>query len=534
MLSWMSADNLAHAGSREFGLVPGLNVVCGPVGSGKTMLLKDCLFLLLTGRIPGNRTLESLGKKFRASVSLRGRDGQTLTVVRSGSSVSVMEDPSVTSAAAACERVAAFAGLPSNRLFDLCYVNGITLPGTVLTSSALLGVVRGTAKTEGLQALGKQVNARYKELQQELDVLALHLSAPDDTAAAQAAVEAAKQRLSRAETALASTVSGEAISRQVLECPDPEESRKAIKTLRDKLGKLAEDPQAAAKVDGLACYKFLKGLIDADLALAADRYPGRSFVPGTEDWDDAMGKMPSLVSAYGEALALGDNLLADPDTLRYLLRQYADVSTRKTTTADNRAKAQAFLDYVAALRQEKAEAMRELDVAAVLLEKSQQAAVAKRNGQARKDHLEKICARFKQALELLQPSGKHSVEKEIVEALLSQVLLIATDLLNRCGIDGIMEYSADEGLTLRRGDSRCPSNELSGGELVAVALSLRLVLGLCSEKPPFLVLDDVTGALGRLVPGVCDMLAEYSADTDTPIVLITHDVSARGDHMIQF
>lgn len=526
MLSWISADGIPHTSGRAFGLVPGLNVVCGPVGSGKSMLFRDCLFLLLAGKVPGARTLAALGDKCRLTASVCA-GGKSVTVTRNGAKVAVLEDQDAKTAAAVCERVASFTGIPSSRLFELCYVSGLTLPSTVLTPGNLLNLVRAAAGIGGLQAFGQQVNSALSDAEIELRTLAEHAAVPAaDAEPASSALARAETRMAEIRAWLEGNAAAERLSRDVMAASLSAEVRTRLGALEAELGPLASAADAAAVVDSMMNYRFLRDLLAPDIPLAMK--------PGTKDWGMMKEALPRMTEVYERILAMGPALDADPNRLRGLLSERDRLKSVPVTSEQNREKASRFIAYADRLRAELAELEGQARVCrARMADEARLASMCGRMA-GRRAELERAVPRYRQALELLQPGSKLSVERDVVGDLLHGVLGDATAMLNGSGVPGELVYDAASGLRLSRGGAECPAAQLSGGEVSLAALTMRLATDRAFGSSPFLVVDDVTGPLGRLVPAMCDTLAGYAAETGKTIVLITHDPAARGDNILQF
>jgi len=522
MLTCMSVEGLDHMPKREFGFTSGLNVVHGPVGSGKSMVLRDVLFLLLAGKVPGKRKLASLGKKMRLSVGME-RGDESLTIYRTGSTVSVMERPDLTSSSDVTAAVATFLGVPSSQLVDRCYVSGLTLPASVLTAGSVLSAVRGAIGSAALTAFAKDVNAVAIRKKSESDQClgASVQSVPEGMENIDNELGGMRADLAKVKADIEASREGKVTSQQVLGCQLDTDVAARIDQMLEHLGAWADRGDARAVLGEASGYMFLKRRVDMCLH--------------DEVKIEDLKRFSYLLEAYYDASCLESNGAGNPGELLQALDHLKQCRTMTTTTSENKKNATQFLVYCQKLDSRANLLAADIRGREELRKSADQIRSQKESNRVRAAELGKQATTLITALEFLQPSGPHSVEKRLCEARLAGVMGYASELMQAAGVAGKLRYSADDGLSLERGNGNlCPVAELSGGEVTLAALVLRLSQDLKFSKVPFLILDDITGPLGDLTSGVCDMLIGHAARMKSMIVLPTHDRRARGDNIIAF
>jgi len=522
MLTCMSVEGLDHMPKKDFGFTSGLNVVHGPVGSGKSMVMRDVLFLLLAGKVPGKRKLASLGKKMRLSVGIESGD-ESLTIYRTGSTVSAMEMPDLTSSSEVTAAVSAFLGVPSSQLVDRCYVSGLTLPASVLTAGSVLSAVRGAIGSAALATFAKDVNAVAIQKKSEADrcLGASEQPAPEGMEHIDNELGEMQTDLAKVKADIEASREGKATSQQVMDCMLNTDVALNIAALLEKLGSWAERADAVDVFENAAGYVFLKRCLDADFDLGATMCELEQFT--------------QTCMAYQTGLDLERSESQLPSLMLFNLKQLKYIRELTTTTAENKDNAAKFIAYCRGLDAQANQLESDIHSREALRKSADQIRSQKESNRARAAELGKQVTTLTTALEFLQPSGPHSVEKRLCEARLAGVMGYASELMQAAGVAGKLRYSADDGLSLERGNGNlCPVAELSGGEVTLAALVLRLSQDLKFSKVPFLILDDITGPLGDLTPGVCDMLIGHAARMKSMIVLPTHDRRARGDNIIAF
>jgi hypothetical protein len=314
------------------------------------------------------------------------------------------------------------------------------------------------------------------------------------------------------------------VCRQVLACADIEAVNKEIAEIVAAVGPalagLSPD-RADAELRRFAILKFVSDLADH----AAKR--------GLSD-EAILSFLPELAEPLSSARGLAQALKEDPQATRLRLSRLFSIKQQPATSADNRRRTQEYMLAHDRLQAALNAALSEQTASQARLQQAKKAFESAAHHRAEAARLAARLSKGELALSILRPGGKFSVEKQMVETMLSTVLEDATRLWEMCGMAGELKYTAEEGMQLLRGAQAVPACELSGGETSLAALTLRLSLTAAVRPVPFMVLDDITGPLGSLTPDVCSMLSVYARETGTDLVLITHDYNARGDCLVAF
>lgn len=514
MLEYLSASGLNGVKDMSLGFDPRVTAVLGPVGAGKTMLLRDVLFLLLTGKIPGKRTLDSLGRKMRALCALV-KPGQSLCLSRVNGKTTVLEDGGISGVAAVAQRISEFTGVPTSSMYDLCYCNGITLPSTLLTSGALLSLVR-SALGSGVQTAGKLVGAELSSAKGAVDALQRISGQPVDIQKLEAEYNQLQERIAQREAQLRESAVYAEVAMHVVQCPTDEELAEQIQQATQFLGGYAAMPEDVFQrsVFQLPVRQFAADCLAQATSNAGDISLIRRWMPMLGETAD---------------LPVSDVTPAQLCAARARLQTLLDT---ESTPAANKEAAERYLEWHDGLRFESSRCQGELATVRSQLEIAQHAAAERNQIEADIQHLRQYAGLLETLLDYFQPSGKYSIEKQVIENLFSGLLRTATDLLETSGIVGELKYSAEDGLYLARREN-IPVDELSGGELTLAALTVRLAVTEHLKPVPLLILDDATGPLGKLLPACCYMLEQWSTRTGTQVIVITHDTHVHANHICE-
>jgi len=518
MLKQLYARGLSGLPDVSFDFVPGLNVITGPIGSGKTMRTRDILFLLLAGRMPSKRTNDCLGKKSQMGVTL-DNDLQTMSILRSGASVRLLEDQTVSGSGPIKERVAMMTGIPATDLAELCYCSGMKLQANMQLSSSFLSTMRA-AIGSSTSRFSDLVSSEVSSVRGRLAVEAQRsLAVPVDLEDLRMQVAKADEARAAAEAELAAAGESEAVCRAVLSArlaSDVEEQIRDLEKILKPVLALSEK-EVCRLVDEASLYGMA-----GQIASEIEAYIGSGRML---EASPTLARLLEQAGRYAEAVKAG----APIKELRGLLDEYRGLAVAPVVSRSDKDKAETYLRYVDDLRNAAgaaADACRNLMAALTLAERAEAGRTA---GAEETDRLSSYLARLELLQDCVLPSGMQSVEKQLVETVSSGVLGAATDYLCLCGMHAEMQYDTTVGITLVRSDGPVKAQELSEGETMIAALCLRLAIAHTLKPIPFLILDDITGSLGIRAAAVTDMLRVFAHEHSLPIVLNTQEIRVTGD-----
>jgi hypothetical protein len=510
MLTSLYTRNLSGLADVDWKFGPELTCITGPIGSGKTLRMRDGLGLLLAGKVPSKRTIACFGKNVQMGVTLE-KPGESLSITRSGTSTRILEEPAI-SGAGVKERVAMFTGIPASDLMDLCYCGGFQLQQNMQLNSSLLATIRA--------AVGDGINRFAKVVSSEMSVVQARLSAPSgkpdfDVGEMKKRLQDATKAKVEQEQQLMSCAKDTATCQQVLESVLDTEQLRHVARLKAALG-----PLHLVSVDELSQMSEESVLYDVCKQIRSE-YHNNVRSP------ELKAALPTLYDICRRAD------LVDVDirwsVILSMRRELDDYMARPVVSAEQKAQAQEYLRYIASLSENAATSGK------TVLELQAQIAQAERalagfEAQKKKAAADEILrARLELLQTLVQPSGKNSIEKQMLADISFGLLSAATDYLCMCGMRAVMQYDPAVGVQLVRKDGEVRSQELSEGESMIAALCLRMALIRTIMPVPFLVLDDITGSLGLRAQHVTDVLRVFAREQNIPVILNTQELRVTGD-----
>ena len=508
MLQSLHVGKSDHIPATSMVFSPEFNVVSGHVRQGKTMLLRDVLFLLLSGKIPGKRTLSSLGGAFSADCTLV-KGAETLSITRSGSKVSILEDRSCSGATAVREKVAAFTGIQSTALSDLCYCSGVTLPGDICSDGALLKLMRSVIG-DGPSMLLREVNrelgalripeipATYTQSQETLD----------------REIDAIQAQLTRGQENLQAWAKALNISRSVMDTPLRTDVERRMADIDGRLkgaGVLGDKLRTYREASVVSNYAM--SIMEQYTALGGDA-------------EYAAATLPDLVSKGGLAKEVQSILSGagiSPTDATALLQERKVLEGQAVTDEQARKDAGAWLQLERDTQQSISMLQAQLSEKAAYKRLAQESAQASADVMQMRRDIIHLQSRLDLLRSCLLPSGEFSVERELTELYLRDVLSTASGLLCTAGIPLGVTFTAENGMRVNHAAGELGMSELSGSETLMTALCLRLAVSIHLKKSPFLVMDDITGPVGHMVQDLCSMLAYCSHRYRMQLILISAD-----------
>ena len=518
MLSNLFVKNLPGLTDVDWYFEPGLTCITGDIGTGKTMRTRDILLLLLAGRIPSKRTIACLGKRMQAGVVLQ-RDGQSLSVLRSGTSTSILEDSKV-SGTGVKDRVAQFTGISPTVLPDLCYCSGMHLQQSMQLNSALLATIR-SAMGGQIQAFAKVISAALSEANARLASTGTPEDANPETVRQE--LEAVRDRLTAAQASLTEAASHVDDCRAVMNCTL--DSDRALQ--RDACLKFLGHGWASMSYQEMKDLARDESLYEACQTIAKELQASLSGL----DLSRHSPTLHALVQKASKVQSAGGDAAPDWDKLLEARLRLDSVREMATVSEAQREQAIAYLKYHGDLVQFVQACSAEVKAQERTLQLIEAQARASEQAASKRKQAEVSRQRFSLLQELLLPSGKHSLEKKLIDDISVTLLSAASDYMNMCGLSAVMTYEPSAGIGLLRRDGPVKSQELSEGESMIASLCLRLALIRTVQPTPFLVLDDITGSMGWIVSRVTDMLRIFAREQNIPVILNTQELRVTGDRI---
>jgi DNA repair protein RecN (Recombination protein N) len=501
MLAELRVRDLAVIADVTLPLAPGLNVLTGETGAGKSLLV-DALALLLGERASGDVV----------------RPGAERAVVEGAFELGARELERLRSSLAALGVDAEDGMLVVKREVQAegrsrAWVNGSPAAvGVLARLGALLVDLHGQHETQSLLRPDVQ-----------RDLLDLF---------AGAAVERAAVRDAHARLADAERREAELVAQQ-------EEVRRKADYLRhvvDEIAKAAprvgEDDQLAAQARRLAHAEEIARLCRELEQAAGTSGPARAtrlvaslarLEPAAARWQELVdAAFANLEELAAEARALAEGLDADPgrlaeveqrrDVLHRLLQKYGPTTADVLATRDRSARELDLLDTaeldLRELADRRADAARDLGRACAALSTKRAAGA------------ERLAALVTASLpQLGMPGGRFTVDR------------VALPTPRADGAETVA-FSVQLNVGL---DARPLARAASGGELSRLMLALKVVLAE-HDAVPTLVFDEVDQGVGGEVGGrLGDALARVALDGARQVLVITHlpQIAARGDrHLV--
>lgn len=491
---------------------PGLTLVQGSMGCGKSMLVRDTLLLLLSGSVPGKRKLDSLGEKLSAGVTLEMDDGTGWPILRQGRKISVLGQDGLDSASTVTGALASRTGLKPSDLAESVYKTDEDIRALLLSSKRMLDFVKAAA---GLlwfgttaSGLGSEVSRlEPKEILSEEDRRQLEVR----QAQLEADIRRRTTQLQQLEHALERMLPNEAYCRELANRQTPENVEKTRAQAEKLLGEQNLDKSISA---------WLTPLYDGSILQFASRVAAELAEKNVTTSSSVSLQRAVLQSKYARG-----PVLQALDTLTRL-DSIQTATAKDITDAINWLK---VLDDYRRKTQELQTQLKQDNMAAGDIRARLQADLNNQNNTNREKYekAKRLQAQF------LRNQSDASLQDVARSWVVGRVLGTSTYLLQRVLHDACLKQAPDGSIKTSIGGTEIPAEQLSNGQILVCALSLQLgILAVFGTRVPFLVLDDITGACGDRAQDVVTMLQDASRNIlKKQIVLLTSDRLLRADCM---
>jgi len=489
----------------------GLTLLQGPMGCGKSMLVRDTLLLLTAGKIPGKRTVSSLGERVSAGVTLELDDGEVWPILRQGTKVSVMGQDGLSSAGAVTGALASKTGMSPKDLAESVYKTDEDVRNLLLSSKKLLDFANAAA---GLSWFASTAGALSNEASRLEPAPVL-----DDENRRQLEVhknnlEADLRRFSQRLEKLSQAISRMAPHQQYCE-------GLANSSTPDQVEQVKQQARAFLAEQGLAGKtEYLTPLYPGPvLAFAAEVAKELGNNQGVVEQSTSLKKAVIQGNhASGPVLQALDTLTRADSVQTASAKDITDAVSWLKVLNEYREEVNSLTGQVRSVNTELADIQTRLA-----------ADLQGRNGKER--------AKYNRAMELyslfLRNKADASLQDVATGWVVGRVLGTATYLLQRVIPEACLRQSVDGSVKTSIDGRDIPAEQLSNGQILVCALALQLgIMAVFGTAVPFLVLDDITGACGDKAQNVVTMLQEAAEKVvKRQIVLLTSDRQLRAQCM---